>query len=115
MLHFRLSIAKRSSSGLLCEIPSVLSNGEIRQGDRIGTLEFDIHGCKPILQGLKPDWLGSELCRTTTWEVGQAPVRLTKRMSRRGECKDEERFLSAQADRFAGAKRDERIGLLRAK
>jgi len=115
MLHFRLSIAKRSSPGLLCEIPSVLSNGEIRQGGRSGTLEFDITVCKPVLQGLKLDWVGSELCRTSTLELGQAPVRPTKRMSRRGECKDEERFLSAQADRFAGAKRDERIGLLRAK
>jgi hypothetical protein len=27
--------------------------------------------------------------------------------------KDEERFLSAQADRFAGAKREEKVGLLR--
>jgi len=29
--------------------------------------------------------------------------------------KGEERFLSAQADRFAGAKREEKVGLLRSK
>jgi hypothetical protein len=29
--------------------------------------------------------------------------------------KDEERFLSAQADLFVGAKREEKIGLLRSK
>jgi hypothetical protein len=35
------------------------------------------------------------------------------RVSRRNQGK--ERFLSAQADRFAGAKREEKIGLLRSK
>jgi hypothetical protein len=34
---------------------------------------------------------------------------------RRGSRKEKERFLSAQADRFAGAKREEKIGLLRSK
>jgi len=36
-------------------------------------------------------------------------------VSLRRQTKDEERFLSAQADRFAGAKREEKVGLLRSK
>ncbi len=35
--------------------------------------------------------------------------------ARSGVRKGEERFLSAQADRFAGAKREEKVGLLRSK
>ncbi len=33
----------------------------------------------------------------------------------RARRKEEERFLSAQADRFAGTKREEKVGLLRSK
>jgi hypothetical protein len=43
-----------------------------------------------------------------------ARVRKTSRLSG-SQGKEEERFLSAQADRFAGAKREEKVGLLRSK
>ncbi len=40
---------------------------------------------------------------------------MVHRSSLRRPRKEEERFLSAQADRFAGAKREEKVGLLRSK
>jgi len=40
-------------------------------------------------------------------------LRRLRRVTRRNQRK--ERFLSTQADRFAGAKREEKIGLLRSK
>jgi hypothetical protein len=40
---------------------------------------------------------------------------MVQRSSVRRPRKEEERFLSAQADRFAGAKREEKVGLLRSK
>jgi hypothetical protein len=37
------------------------------------------------------------------------------RMTGRGQEESEERFLSAQTDRFAGAMREEKVGSLRSK
>jgi hypothetical protein len=48
------------------------------------------------------------------WQVGRLGVR-KKRKAGQGRKKEEERFLSAQADAFAGAKAGEKVGLLRSK
>jgi len=48
------------------------------------------------------------------WADG-ASLACQDEFGRCGGRQREERFLSAQADRFAGAKREEKVGLLRSK
>jgi hypothetical protein len=50
--------------------------------------------------------------RGSGWGVGKLE---TRKQKGRKERKGEERFLSAQADPFAGAKGEEKVGLLRSK
>ncbi len=50
-----------------------------------------------------------------TLHEGAGPFSRLAPTKRAGRSEDEERFLSAQADRFARAKREEKIGLLRSK
>jgi hypothetical protein len=57
------------------------------------------------LQRFKGDALGPLACRQSSLLLG-----IVDRTTRR-----EERFLSAQADAFAGAKAEEKVGLLRSK